>query len=90
MILLLVGLAGVLAGSAGVLVVVSGRRRRFRRVALHMKPGHGPTVEGLLVLRTAREFHVRDASIVGADGDTRLANPARVLRENVFGYEVLG
>lgn len=89
-ILLLAALAGALLGGFGSYLAVSGRRKRLRRVAIHMKPGYGPTVEGLLVAKTHREFHLIKAEmLIGPDDTTELANPLRVLRENVFGFEVL-
>jgi hypothetical protein len=58
-----------------------------RRVALHMKPGCGPTIEGLLVKyhRRAGEYELIDAQILrGRRPDAQLAGPVFVLRENVY------
>lgn len=61
-----------------------------KRYALHMKPGCGPTVEGLLVKRTRREFVLMDAQIVeSADRTVDVAGYYTVLRENVFGLQEL-
>lgn len=35
-----------------------------RRYALHMKPGHGATIEGLLVGRTRRSFVLINAEML--------------------------
>ena len=56
-----------------------------RRFALHMKPGCGPTAEGLLVKRTRREFVLIDARLVEAEDRTHdIAGPVVFLRENIY------
>jgi hypothetical protein len=58
-----------------------------RRVALHMKPGCGPTIEGLLVKyhRRAGEYELIDAEMLeDADRTHSIAGPVFVHRENVY------
>lgn len=58
-----------------------------RRVALHMKPGCGPTIEGLLVKyhRRAGEYELLDAQVLeDADRTHDIAGPVFILRENVY------
>jgi hypothetical protein len=58
-----------------------------RRVALHMKPGCGPTIEGLLVKyhRRAGEYELLDAQMVeDVERTHSLGSPVFVLRENVY------
>lgn len=56
-----------------------------KRYALHMKPGCGPTIEGLLVKRARREFVLLDASMLeDADRTHDMAGHVTVPRENVY------
>lgn len=50
-----------------------------------MLPGHGPTVEGLLVGKSAREFVLIGAEVVrGPDDSERMGSEVVLLREHVF------
>lgn len=65
--------------------MVGIRERYARRYALHMKPGQGPTIEGLLVRRTRRSFVLINAALAeAADRSHSLAGHVEVLRENVY------
>lgn len=56
-----------------------------RRYALHMKPGCGPTIEGLVIQRTRREFVLLGAQLLeSSDRTVDLGGHVFVLRENVF------
>lgn len=62
----------------------------WRRYALHMKPGHGPTVEGMLVRRTRRAFVLMNATVrEDADRSYDLAGTIEIPRENVYGLQEL-
>lgn len=63
-----------------------------RRFAFHMKPGCGPTMEGLLVKyhRRIAEFELLDAKLVETeDRSTSIAGPVFLPRENVFCRQVI-
>ena len=56
-----------------------------RRITLHMKPGCGPTIEGLLVKRSRREFVLIKAEILeDADRTHDMGGHVTVPRENVY------
>jgi hypothetical protein len=56
-----------------------------KRYALHMKPGCGPTIEGLLVRRTRREFVLIAAQMLeDADRSHEIGGHVTVPRENVY------
>lgn len=77
----------------GLLIVFLAHPQRLnarKRYAVHMKPGQGATIEGLLVASSRGEFRLLDAVILeSADQSHSLANPVRVLRENVYCLEEL-
>lgn len=59
--------------------------RTRKRYAVHMKPGSGPTVEGLLVRRGRDRFVLIDVQLLeAADRTHALSGRVEVLRENVF------
>jgi hypothetical protein len=66
-----------------------GIRGAWPRVALLMKPGHGPTVQGLLMRKTRREFVLMNAELVQDEQTTHELDrgPFTVLRENVYGWQ---
>jgi hypothetical protein len=56
-----------------------------RRITLHMKPGCGPTIEGLLIKRTRREYVLIKAELLEDTERTHdMGGHVTVLRENVF------
>lgn len=56
-----------------------------KRYAFLMKPGCGPTIEGLLVGRTRREFVLIGAEVINGPGDVQeMGSEVTLLRENVF------
>lgn len=65
------------------------RMGAWRRVALIMKPGCGPTVQGVLVRRTRREFVLLNAELIEADDRTHALDRGHfeVPRENVYGVQ---
>lgn len=64
------------------------RLNSWGRVALLMKPGCGPTIQGLLVRRTRREFVLLNAELLeGEDRTHELAGHVEVPRENVYGIQ---
>jgi hypothetical protein len=85
-----IALLALLIGFCGAFWASSWRRKVKRTYAVHMKPGCGPTVEGLLVASSRREFRLLNVTLLeSADQSHALANPVRVLRENVFCLEEL-
>ena len=89
--------ADAVAGDRGSGGGVSVIGRRARRVRIHLFDQHpqlgSPSIEGVLVRRLGREFHVALPELVAAPGrDNILLDEARILavpRENVAFYEVL-
>lgn len=79
--------SGLLAGFLGYFAVkraLSVGVRVRKRFGFQMKPGCGPTIEGVLLYRTAREFVLANAELVeDADRSHSLGGRVRVLRENV-------
>lgn len=64
------------------------RRNAWRKYALLMKPGCGPTIQGLLVKRTRNAFILLNAELLeGEDRTHDLAGHIEVLRENVYGLQ---
>jgi hypothetical protein len=66
-----------------------GIRGAWPRVALLMKPGCGPTVQGLLMKRNRREYVLFNAELVQDEQTTHELErgPFEVPRENVFGVQ---
>jgi hypothetical protein len=66
-----------------------GIRGAWPRVALLMKPGCGPTVQGLLMKRTRREYVLFNAELLQDEQTTHelAPGPFTVPRENVYGWQ---
>lgn len=66
------------------------RMKRNQRYALHMKPGCGPTIEGLLVKRTRSEYVLLLATLLeDTDRTHDMANHVGIPRENVYCWQEL-
>jgi hypothetical protein len=66
-----------------------GIRGAWPRVAIYMKPGHGPTVQGLLMKRNRRDFVLFNAELVEDESRTHelARGPFTVPAANVYGWQ---